>query len=47
VTGSDAVTAVLEQVELVHLLTETYPRDLALATTADAARAGFAGGRVG
>lgn len=46
-TGADAVVAVCEQVELVHLLTETYPRDLALATTADAARSGFDSGRVG
>jgi membrane dipeptidase len=46
-TGADAAAAVLEQVELVHLLTETYPRDLALATTADAAWAGFDSGRVG
>ncbi|OZM78665.1 dipeptidase [Pseudonocardia sp. MH-G8] len=43
--GSDAVTALLEQVELVHRLTERYP-DLALATTADAAEAAFAQGRV-
>ncbi|MDT7706678.1 MAG: rane dipeptidase [Pseudonocardiales bacterium] len=46
-TGAAAAAAVLEQVELVHLLTETYPDDLALATTAAAARAGFDGGRVG
>jgi membrane dipeptidase len=45
-TGSDAVTAVLEQVELVHLLTERYPADLALATTADAVDAAVASGRV-
>ncbi|HYH32202.1 MAG TPA: dipeptidase [Pseudonocardia sp.] len=45
-TGADAVTAVLEQVELVHRLTERYPADLALAPTADAAEAAFAGGRV-
>jgi membrane dipeptidase len=45
-TGSDAVTAVLEQVELVHLLTERYPADLGLATTADAVDAAVASGRV-
>ncbi|WP_312859602.1 membrane dipeptidase, partial [Pseudonocardia xinjiangensis] len=44
--GADAVTAVLEQVELVHRLTERYPDDLGLATTADEAAAAFAGGRV-
>jgi membrane dipeptidase len=44
--GADATAAVLEQVELVHRLTERYRDDLALATTADAAQAGFAGGRV-
>ena len=44
--GADATAAVLEQVELVHRLTETYPADLALATTAGGARAGFEGGRV-
>ena len=46
-TGSDAAAAVLEQVELVHRLTTTYPADLALATTAGAARDGFDSGRVG
>jgi membrane dipeptidase len=45
-TGSDAVTAVLEQVELVHRLTERYPADLGLATTADQAESAFASGRV-
>jgi membrane dipeptidase len=44
--GSDAVTAVLEQVELVHRLTERHAGDLALATTADEAEAAFAAGRV-
>jgi membrane dipeptidase len=44
--GSDAVTAVLEQIELVHRLTERHPADLGLATTADAAEAAFAAGRV-
>jgi membrane dipeptidase len=46
-TGSDAAAAVLEQVEMVHRLTAAYPRDLALATTAGAARDGFDSGRVG
>lgn len=45
--GPEAMAAVLEQVELVRLLTEAYPDDLALATTAGVARAGFDGGRVG
>jgi membrane dipeptidase len=45
-TGSDAVAAVLEQVDLVHRLTEGHPADLGLATTADAAEAAFAAGRV-
>jgi membrane dipeptidase len=45
-TGADAVTAVLEQVELVHRLTERYPDDLGLATTADEAESAFAAGRV-
>jgi membrane dipeptidase len=45
-TGAEATAAVLEQVELVHRLTERYPADLALATTADEAEAAFAGGRV-
>lgn len=43
--GADAVPAVLEQVELVRRLTERYP-ELALATTADAAEAAFAAGRI-
>jgi membrane dipeptidase len=46
-TGSDATAAVLEQVELVHRLATTYPADLALATTAGAARDGFDSGQVG
>jgi membrane dipeptidase len=44
--GADAVTAVLEQVELVHRLTERYPSDLGAATTADEAEAAFGAGRV-
>ncbi|OLT20720.1 membrane dipeptidase [Pseudonocardia sp. CNS-139] len=46
-TGPAATAAVLEQVELVHRLAERYPADLGLATTADAAEAAFAAGRVG
>jgi membrane dipeptidase len=45
-TGSAATAAVLEQVELVYRLTERYPADLRLATTADEAEAAFAAGRV-
>ena len=45
-TGADAVTAVLEQVELVYRLTERYPDDLGFATTADGAATAFAAGRV-
>jgi membrane dipeptidase len=45
-TGPAATVAVLEQVELVHRLTERYSADLRLATTADEAEAAFAGGRV-
>jgi membrane dipeptidase len=45
-TGSDAVTAVLEQIELVHALIARYPDDLALATTADDVEAAMAAGRV-
>jgi membrane dipeptidase len=45
-TGSDAVTAVLEQIELVHALIARYPDDLALATTAEDVEAAIAAGRV-
>jgi membrane dipeptidase len=45
-TGASATAAVLDQVELVHRLTERYPVDLGLATTADEVEAAFAGGRV-
>ncbi len=45
-TGARAVTAVLEQVELVHLLAARHPDDLALAGSATAAEAAFAAGRV-
>lgn len=40
------VTAVFEQVDLVHRLVARYPRDLALAVTADEVEAAVAGGRV-
>ena len=43
-TGDAAVTAVLEQVDLVHRLVARYPHDLALAVTADDVDA--AGGRI-
>ena len=42
----DAVTAVFEQVELVHQLTERYPADLGLALDADGADTAFAAGKV-
>ncbi|HWO59645.1 MAG TPA: membrane dipeptidase, partial [Umezawaea sp.] len=44
--GDGAVTAVLEQIELVHELVARYPADLALATTAAEAEAAFASGRI-
>jgi membrane dipeptidase len=44
--GADAVTAVLEQVDLVHRLAERHPADLRLVTTADDAEAAFAAGKV-
>jgi membrane dipeptidase len=43
--GDAAVTAVLEQIELVYELAERYP-DLAIATTAAEAEAAFASGRI-
>lgn len=45
-TGDGAVTAVLEQIELVHELADRYPDDLAIATTAAEAEAAFASGRI-
>jgi membrane dipeptidase len=45
-TGHSAVTAVLEQIEVVHQLIERYPDRLALATTADEAEAAFRSGRI-
>jgi membrane dipeptidase len=44
--GDGAVTAVLEQIELVHELAARYPADLAIATTAAEAEAAFASGRI-
>jgi membrane dipeptidase len=44
--GHAAVTAVLEQIEVVHQLVERYPADLALARTADEAEAAFRAGKI-
>ena len=44
--GDGAVTAVLEQIELVHELAERYSDHLAIATTAAEAEAAFADGRI-
>lgn len=44
--GDAAVTAVLEQVDLVHRLVARYPDELALAVTADDVDAAVAGGRI-
>ncbi|WP_132124403.1 dipeptidase [Actinocrispum wychmicini] len=44
--GHAAVTAVLEQIEVVYQLAERYPQDLALATTADEAEAAFRAGKI-
>jgi membrane dipeptidase len=45
-TGHSAVTAVLEQIEVVHQLIQRYPDQLAPATTADEAEAAFRSGRI-
>lgn len=45
-TGEEAVTATLQQVELVHRLAERYPDELGLATSAAEAEAAFASGRI-
>ncbi len=45
-TGDAAVTATVQQVELVHTLAERYPADLRLVSTAAEARAAFADGRI-
>ncbi|WP_328604817.1 dipeptidase [Amycolatopsis sp. NBC_00345] len=44
--GDSAVTAVLEQIELVHQLAERYPDRLRLVDTAAGAEAAFADGRI-
>ena len=44
--GHAAVTAVLEQIEIVHALIDRHPDHLALATTADQAESAFASGRI-
>jgi membrane dipeptidase len=44
--GADAVTAVLEQIDLVHRLTAAYPDDLEIALTADNVRRIHADGRI-
>jgi membrane dipeptidase len=44
--GHSAVTAVLEQIELVYQLVARYPGDLALASTADEAEAAFRSGKI-
>ncbi|WP_269855848.1 dipeptidase [Streptomyces sp. RPT161] len=45
-TGDDAVSATLEQIDVVRQLTERYPADLRLATTADDMEAARAEGRI-
>jgi len=45
-TGDAAVTAVVEQAELVHTLAATYPDHLRIVSTAAQARAAFADGRI-
>lgn len=44
--GHSAVTATLEQIEVVHELVNRYPDDLQLARTVDEAEAAFANGRI-
>lgn len=44
--GHAAVTAVLEQIEVVYQLTERYPGDLLLASTADEAEKAFRSGKI-
>jgi membrane dipeptidase len=45
--GADAVTAALEQIDVVHRMTERYPDDLALALTADDLEEARGRGRIG
>jgi membrane dipeptidase len=44
--GDAAVTAVVQQVELVHTLARQYPSQLRIVSTAEEARAAFADGRI-
>jgi membrane dipeptidase len=44
--GHAAVTAVLEQIEVVYQLVARYPEDFVLASTADAAEAAFRAGKI-
>ena len=45
-SGDSAVTAVIQQAELVHTLAAQYPSQLRIVGTADQARAAFADGRI-
>jgi membrane dipeptidase len=45
-TGDDAVTATLEQVDFVHRLVAAFPGDLSLCRTADQAEAAMSAGRI-
>ena len=45
-SGADAVTATLEQVDVVHRLVERHPDDLVLVTDADGLEAALASGRI-
>ncbi|MGB3443103.1 MAG: dipeptidase [Actinophytocola sp.] len=45
-SGDSAVTAVVQQAELVHTLAAQYPSQLRIARTAEEARAAFADGRI-
>lgn len=45
-SGPEAVTAVIEQIDLVHRLAQKYPEDLAIALTASDVRRIHAGGRI-
>lgn len=46
ITGTEAVKATVEQIDLVHRLVETYPEDFAWALSADAVRRAVAEGQV-
>ncbi len=45
--GEDAVTATLEQIDIVHRMTRRWPETFELALTADAAERAFADGKIG